>query len=66
MNDIFDSRKQVVVYELPYYTQEQMRRREVRNVRLGIQIPFGKVDANMFKKKKDRKQGESDQQQQDY
>ena len=67
-NDIFDSRKQVVVYQLPYYTQEQFRRRDVRNFRIAIQIPFGKVDENLFKRGKDKKQQQKgeDQQGQDY
>lgn len=67
-NDIFDSRKQVVVYQLPSFTQEQLRRRDVRNFRIAVQIPFGKVDANLFKRGKDKKQqqGGQDQQGQDY
>lgn len=67
VNDIFDSRKQVVVYEFPNYTQELMRRRETRNFRIALQIPFGKVDANMFKKGKGKKPQENgDQNGQDF
>ncbi len=51
INDVFDSRTDISVYDQPTYFQETMRRRDTRFYKLSIQIPFGNPDASMFKKK---------------
>ena len=64
VNDIFDSRKQIVFTDTPTLFQEQMRRREVRNFRLTFQMRFGKMDASIFRSRK--KGGQEQQQGMDY
>jgi outer membrane receptor protein involved in Fe transport len=55
INDIFDSRKNVVDYNFPTFTQETMRRRDMRYYQVSVQIPFGKANASLFRKKSDKK-----------
>jgi hypothetical protein len=57
VNDIFNSRKRISYTETSFFIQEQLRRREVRNVRLNFQYRFGKMDASLFNKKKPSRQG---------
>lgn len=52
VNDITNSRKMVWVYDMPGYQQEMMRRRDVRNFKIGLQFMFGKPDASIFKRSK--------------
>lgn len=61
INDVFDSRKDVLFLTQPTFTQETFRRRETRNFRISLQIPFGKVDASMFKKKGKKPEGQQEQ-----
>jgi hypothetical protein len=56
VNDIFNSRKDIVVFDQPQLFQEVMRRREVRFYKFALQIPFGKPDASLFKKRPGREQ----------
>jgi outer membrane receptor protein involved in Fe transport len=59
VNDVFDSRKEVTTYLFPKYYQENMRRRDLRYFKLSLQMPFGKMDASIFKRAKEgRKQGQ--------
>jgi hypothetical protein len=59
INDVFNSRKDIMFLELPTYTQETMRRRDARYFKITLQVPFGKADASMFKKMKEgRKEGQ--------
>jgi len=55
INDLFNSRKDIMTLSLPTYEQETMRRRDTRFYKLSLQIPFGKADGAMFKKMKEAK-----------
>ena len=61
-NDVFDSRKDEIIFTQPTFIQDTYRRRDVRNFRVSLQIPFGKMDASFFKKKskKPEQQDQSD------
>ena len=54
VSDIFNSRKDITIYNQPTYLQESMRRRETRYFRVTVQIPFGKADATLFRKSNKR------------
>ncbi len=56
INDVFNSRKDITIYTQPTYIQESMRRRDTRFFKVALQIPFGKIDASMFKKKNNKQQ----------
>jgi hypothetical protein len=63
VSDLFDSRREILVFSQPgLFDQTSMRRRDSRFFKLAIQIPFGKPDASMFKKKPAQQQ----QQQSDF
>jgi hypothetical protein len=66
VNDVFNSRKDISILDQPSYYQETMRRRDTRYYKLSLQIPFGKVDASMFKKMKDAKKQGGQQEQPDF
>ena len=68
INDITNSRKEFLVLDQPYFYQESTRRRETRYFKLGFQMPFGKMDASIFRKMKDtkRQQGDNQNQTPDY
>ncbi len=66
INDVFNSRKEISILDQPTYYQESMRRRDTRFYKLSLQIPFGKVDASMFKKMKEGKKQGSGQEQPDF
>ena len=57
VNDVFNSRKDFTVFNLASFNQESMRRRDLRYFKLSLQMPFGKMDASIFKKGK-RQQGQ--------
>ena len=57
VNDVFNSRKDFTVFNLASFNQESMRRRYLRYFKLSVQMPFGKMDASIFKKGK-RQQGQ--------
>ncbi len=61
LNDVFDSRRDEIVYTQPTFIQDTYRRRDVRNFRVSLQIPFGKMDASFFKKKNRKPEGQQDQ-----
>ncbi len=57
VNDVFDSRKDITRYEFPIFNQQSMRRRDLRYFKLTLQMPFGKMDASIFKKRKPQQGG---------
>lgn len=62
VNDVFNSRKEFTYLTQANFYQESMRRRDLRYVRLSLQMPFGKMDASIFRRAKDaRKQGGNNQ-----
>ena len=65
VNDVFNSRKELSVYNFPSFNQESMRRRDLRYFKLSLQMPFGKMDASIFKKGK-KQQGQGQGQEMDY
>ncbi len=58
INDVFNTRREITFLDLAQYTQESMRRRDTRFYRISLQIPFGKPDASIFKKRPERQQQE--------
>lgn len=46
VNDLFNSRRYVSIYDQPSVYQASMNRREVRFYKLTLQLPLGKADAN--------------------
>ncbi len=66
VNDLFNTRKEITFYDQPTYLQESMRRRDMRFVKLSLQVPFGKADASMFKRMKDSKKQGGGQEQPDF
>ena len=65
VSDIFNSRRMGTHYETPYYIQDLSRRRESRFFRLSVSYMFGKMDASIFKKAKQMRQGDNNQGSQD-
>jgi ferric enterobactin receptor len=57
VNDVFNSAKEITVYQFATYSQESMRRRDLRYFKVSLQMPFGKMDASIFKKRKQGQQG---------
>ena len=55
LNDMFNTRKMIIVYDQPTYYQELMRRRDARYFKVSLQFMFGKPDASIFKKAKNMK-----------
>ncbi len=53
INDLFNSRRPVTVYDQPTAYQESMSRREIRFYKLSIQLPLGKA-GNLTRKKEQR------------
>ena len=51
INDIFRSRKQDQYSYSAYFTQEYNRIRDPQMIRLNLSYNFGKIDANLFKRK---------------
>lgn len=66
VNDLFDSRKDRSEYTFSGFTQETMRRRDLRYYKLSLQMPFGKMDASIFRKAKDAKKQGTGQQDMDF
>ncbi len=68
VNDIFNSRKQVTILEGSSFIQESMRRREIRAFKISLQFPFGKLDSSIFRKAKEGRKQQQNQNQgdQDY
>jgi ferric enterobactin receptor len=57
VNDVLNSRKEIARYEFVNFNQESMRRRDLRYFKVTLQMPFGKMDASIFKKRKPGQQG---------
>ena len=52
VNDLFNSRRHESILNTAYYYQDVMRRREVRYLKVGFQMRFGKTDVSIFRRKK--------------
>ena len=63
VSDVFNSRRDITIYDQPTYIQESMRRRETRFFRLTVQVPFGKADGSLFKRsgKRGERQDQNDE-----
>ena len=66
VNDVFNSRKEISYLNQPTFYQESMRRRDLRNFRISLQMPFGKMDASIFRKAKDAKKQQNPNQEMDF
>jgi outer membrane receptor protein involved in Fe transport len=58
INDIFRTRRSNVHSESPFLTQDVFRRRDPQILRLNFNWRFGKFDANLFKRKNNKNQGD--------
>ncbi|HEX2627744.1 MAG TPA: outer membrane beta-barrel family protein, partial [Chitinophagaceae bacterium] len=58
MNDIFRTRRSDVHSESSFFTQDAFRRRDPQILRLNFNWRFGKFDANLFKRKNMKNQGD--------
>ena len=58
INDIFRTRVQDIHSESPFFVQDVFRRRDPQVLRLNFNWRFGKFDANLFKRKNNRQQGD--------
>ena len=52
LNDVFNTRRFGTYYSSDAFTQDLMRRRETRFLRLSISWRFGEMDASIFRKRK--------------
>ena len=66
VNDVFNSRKEFSYLTQPTFNQESMRRRDLRYFRISLQMPFGKMDASIFRKAKDAKRQQTPGQEMDF
>ena len=57
VNDVFNSRQSINVYDQPTAFQTSMNRREVRFYKLTLQIPLGKANGGKLKEKKVERPG---------
>jgi hypothetical protein len=51
INDIFKTRKQSQYSSSDYFVQDYTRLRDPQMIRLNLSYRFGKIDANLFKRK---------------
>jgi hypothetical protein len=59
VNDIFRTKKYDAHLEsLPFFVQDSERRRDPQVFRLNFNWRFGKFDANLFKRKNNRQEGD--------
>ena len=58
VNDIFKTRRSNVHSQSVYFIQDVIRRRDAQILRLNFNWRFGKFDANLFKRKSNKNQGE--------
>ncbi len=58
INDIFRTRRQNIFSQSSFFTQEVFRRRDPQVLRLNFNWRFGKFDANLFKRKNNKNQGD--------
>ena len=66
VNDVFNSRKEISYLNQSSFYQESMRRRDLRYFKLSLQMPFGKMDASIFRKAKDAKRQQNSGQEMDF
>lgn len=62
VNDLTNSRREVLYLSDATFTQESMRRRDLRYIKLTFQMPFGKMDASIFRKAKDARRNNNNTQ----
>lgn len=65
LSDVFNTKRMGTYYQTPYYTQDLMRRREARFLRFSVTYIFGKMDASIFKKGKQMRNTDGQQNGQD-
>jgi outer membrane receptor protein involved in Fe transport len=58
VNDIFKTRRQDIHSESPFFSQDVFRTRDPQILRLNFNWRFGKFDANLFKRKNLKNQGD--------
>lgn len=63
ISDIFFTRNYRSYYETPTFTQEYDRRRSTRTIRLNVRYRFGKIDPNLFRRKKQTQVEEKEEEQ---
>ena len=61
VSDITNSRREILYLSDATFMQESMRRRELRYVKLTFQMPFGKMDSSIFRKAKDARRNNNQQ-----
>ena len=66
VNDVFNSRKEISYLNQSSFYQESMRRRDLRYFKVSLQMPFGKMDASIFRKAKDAKRQQTPGQEMDF
>lgn len=66
VNDVFNSRKEISYLNQSSFYQESMRRRDLRYFKVSLQMPFGKMDASIFRKAKDAKRQQNPSQEMDF
>jgi hypothetical protein len=62
LSDVFNTKRMGTHYETPYYIQDMSRRREQRFFRFSVTYIFGKMDASIFKKGKQMRNQDNNQQ----
>ena len=66
VSDITNSRRELLDLSDATFRQESMRRRELRYVKLSFQMPFGKMDSSIFRKAKDARKNNNNQEMPDF
>lgn len=61
VSDITNTRREVLLLNESWFTQESMRRRDLRYMKLSFQMPFGKMDSSIFRKAKDARKNNNTQ-----
>ncbi|MBL7818602.1 MAG: TonB-dependent receptor [Saprospiraceae bacterium] len=62
ISDITNTRREILSLNESWFTQESMRRRDTRFYKLSFQMPFGKMDSSVFRKAKDARRNNNNQQ----
>lgn len=57
VSDLFNTRRNLKVFDTVFFTQEVQRRRDLRFFKVTLQCFFGKPDASIFKRKSSRPAG---------
>lgn len=62
LSDVFNTKRMGTHYQTPFYIQDMSRRREQRFFRFSVTYIFGKMDASIFKKSKQMRNQDNNQQ----